>query len=82
MKWNMQKYIDEYKRKFYTDTGNAAESKDVFHVSDVYELRDISRLPDGTDSLYNAICNSLNAGFMVGYNYHRRETKRIAKVRI
>lgn len=65
MKRDLQKYVEDYKRKFYGNEYNGG----AFYVSDFYQITDM-----GTD-LFDLIDNALMAGFMVGYKKAKREKR-------
>lgn len=70
MRRNMQKMIDEYKRRFEV-SGNHGRGQ--FFVSDILQLIEIGEREGGCiiDYIYSAIM----AGFMIGYRLGRKDQK-------
>lgn len=67
---NVQKYIEEYKRKFY-------DSNKQYALFTASEWRDVieSGKVDGKYDICEISANAMNFGFMVGYKAAKREMK-------
>ena len=72
MKRDLEKSIEAYKKRFYNATGNAG----AFFASDVEQIKDLATTEDGEVSLFDAIGNALEAGFMIGYRYAKNEARK------
>ena len=78
MKRSIKKEIDDY----YKLRDKKGCNFGVFYVSDVEQLKKIATDKGGINFwniLLEAICSSLQAGFMVGYRAGLREAKRKRK---
>ena len=73
MKRDMQKAIDQFNRQF------ADRGRDVFYVSDINSIRDISKDGSGELDPCAAVCNALSAGFMIGYRYAQADARKKRK---
>ena len=71
MKRNLKKLINEYCRKYEKNYQN-----DIFFVSDYWQIINISKDQKIENTLFNAVYNSLAAGFMIGYKTAKRELKK------
>ena len=69
MKRDLHKAIEEYKTKYY----NRSDGKGAFYVTDVNQIKELSESRDTKETLYNAIGNALEAGFMIGYRTAKKE---------
>lgn len=75
MKRNIKKICADYhelKKK-------KPESFGEFYYSDMVQLIEMARTQEGNEQLYEAVCRSLEAGFMIGYRCAKREQKRARK---
>lgn len=70
MKRDMQKAIDEFNRRF-TERG-----RDVFFVSDINAIRDISESRSGTPDPCTMVINALSSGFMIGYRFAQADARK------
>lgn len=75
---NMEKLIDEYHKLIEKKGGNFG----AFYLSDVKQLQKIAEDKGGIsfkNIVSEAIINSLEAGFMIGYRAGLREARKNAK---
>ena len=70
MSRDLNKYIEEYMKKF-EDTGS---SKGAFYAQDITQIYERNR--DKKDAAFYMISDALEAGFMVGYKYAKREANK------
>ena len=72
---DLQKTINEYKRKYY----NRKDSKGAFYASDIRQIMDISfeESKSPAESRIDAISNALYAGFIIGYKAAKREQTKV-----
>ena len=71
MKRDLGSYIKEYREQFYHRKDGAG----AIYPIDVLQIRDYS-LKKGEIKLLDAIAYGLEAGFMIGYKYGKREAKK------
>lgn len=72
MRRDLEKSIEAYKKKFYNATGNAG----AFYASDLEQIKELAIDSGGVVRLWDAIGYALEAGFMVGYRYGKKEGKK------
>lgn len=63
---DLQKSIEEYQKKFYNSNSGG------FYTSDIEQIAQLAA-DSGRVNLYEAISSALQAGFMVGYRYGKKE---------
>ena len=66
---DLQKTINEYKRKYY----ERKDSKGAFYAGDINQIMELSEAETTKETLYKAIENALYAGYMIGYRTAKRE---------
>lgn len=69
MQRDLQKAINEYKRKYY----ERKDSKGAFYAGDINQIMELSEAETTKETLYKAIENALYAGYMIGYRTAKRE---------
>ena len=74
MRRDLEKSIEAYEKKFYNATGNG--NAGAFFASDLTQIKELSTDSGGVVRLYDAISYALEAGFMVGYRYGKKEGKK------
>ena len=67
---NLEKYIGEYERLLNKGSGNEA----AFYAYDLYQIADMSG-----NNKWDLISNALCAGFMTGYKYTQRKSRKKKK---
>lgn len=72
MRRDLEKSIEAYEKKFYNATNNTG----AFFTSDFYQIKELSTDSRGVAQLWDAIRYALEAGFMVGYRYGKKEGKK------
>jgi len=71
MKRDLEKYIKEYREQFY----HRKDGTGAIYPTDVLQIRDyLVKRGELTD--LDAISYGLEAGFMIGYKYGKREAKK------
>ena len=69
---DLKKSVEAYKKKFYNATGNTG----AFYVTDFDQIKELATDSGGVVSFWDAIGYALEAGFMVGYRYGKKEGKK------
>ena len=69
MNRNIKKLHDEYMRHCNRREDNRAS----FYMSDIRQIKESATRPDGRVDLFDAICDALEAGYMVGYKVGRND---------
>ena len=69
---DLNKYIEEYMDKFYRDP----HGKGGFSVEDINQIKERADRGNQRDYAWNLIHDALSAGFMVGYRYGQRESRK------
>lgn len=72
MKRDLQKAVQDYQKRYY----NSRSNEGAFYASDFYQIKEISGGGYDARTLYNAIGNALEAGFMIGYRKAQRDYKK------
>lgn len=66
---DLRKSIEEYQKKFYNSNSGC------FYASDIEQIAQLAT-DSGRVDLYEAISSALQAGFMVGYRYGKKEARK------
>lgn len=77
MKRNLQKAVQDYKAKYYTQRNTHNEG--AFYACDIDQIAHLATRADGTICVFTAIGHALEAGFMVGYRKAVRDAKKRQK---
>lgn len=75
VKRDIEKLIKDYKKTF-----SSTKKKGAFYAQDYFQIMDISEAEShGKNIEWHAVFNALHAGFMIGYNCAKRESRKQAK---
>lgn len=72
MKNRIPKAVQDYQKRFY----GADNNEGAFYDSDFLEILEISGGGTDINTLYKAISNALEAGFMIGYRKAQRDYRK------